>query len=119
MTSNDWPFRNHYQLSVSGLRGDAMWNSNQSDDSSDLGDADVGDDDYNQGDDVIRYDVTDYDDPYDENAVYDEYGEYLDLEEEKSSLRLSRLSSYEPPVAASSPCDGVPMSSSQFAALSG
>ena len=119
MSSNSWPHRYHYQLSVSGLRSDVMWNSNQSDNSSDLEEADCGDDEYYNGD-VIHYnEVTDYDDVYDDNAIYDEYGDYM--QEEKSSFRGSRFGSFVPPEAVSSPRaeDGGGMSSYQFAALSG
>ena len=121
MSCNTWPRKYHYQLSVSGLRpDDVMWNSNQSDDSSDLGEADVGDEEYYNGD-VINYnDVTEYDDVYDDNAIYDEYGEYME-EDKSSSFRGSRFGSYDPPEAASSPRaeNGAAMSSYQFAALSG
>ena len=60
-----------------------------------------------------------YDDVYDDNAIYDEYGDYM--QEEKSSFRGSRFGSFVPPEAASSPRaeDGGGMSSYQFAALSG
>ena len=119
MSSKGWPRKYHYQLSLSGLRPDVMWNSNQSDDSSDLGEADVGDEDYYNGD-VINYnDVTDYDDVYDDNAIYDECGDYM--EEERSFFRGSRFGSFDSPEAASSPRaeDGATISCYQFAALSG
>ena len=95
-----------------------MWNSNQSDNSSDLEEADCGDDEYYNGD-VIRYnEVTDYDDVYDDDAIYDEYGDYM---QEKSSFRGSRFGSFVPPEAVSSPRaeERAGMSSYQFAALTG
>ncbi len=125
-SSGDWPRKSQLQLSLSGLRPDpppaAMWNSNQSDSDSDLGEsADVGDEEFYEGG-VVTYDGTDYDDVYDTDVVYDEYGEYLEGEKE-SYAEESRLGSFEPPVATSSPriMDdyAVATSSEQSAALSG